>query len=128
LQPRYRVAPVAPWAFLGRATYDCLMEYLRPVERRVLALHEQGESMEDIAARLKRSPDHIERMMDWAQIPRSGPPTRRSPSARQRRIMALRSAGESYEQIAERFRKSSDFIKRVEGLAHLRMAVELLRS
>ena len=102
------------------------MEHLRPVERRVLALRDEGQSLEEIAGRLRRSADHIGRVIEWTQIPRKGPAPRRSPSARQQRILALRSRGESYEEIANRFGRSSDFIRRSEGLAHYRMALRLL--
>jgi len=41
-------------------------------------------------------------------------------------VLALRSAGLGYDEIAPRFRASPEFIQRVEGLAHFRKAIELL--
>ena len=46
-------------------------DHLRPVERRILALRESGESTELIADRLRRSPQHVERIIAWTAIPRS---------------------------------------------------------
>lgn len=101
-------------------------EHLRPIERRVVAMREQGLEVDAIAARLKRSPQHVERMLTWIEIPRSGPPARRSPTAMERRVLALRADGMSYEAIAARFKRSARFIRQVEGMAHYRLALELL--
>ncbi len=102
------------------------MEHLRPFERRVLAMRDAGTSLDDIATAFKRSTMHIERVITWSAIPRSGPASRRKSRALERRVLALRSAGLGYEEIAPRFRASPAFIQRVEGLAHYRKAIELL--
>ena len=101
-------------------------DHLRPVERRVLALHESGRSLEEIGAAFKRSPDHIGRIIEWTAIPRSGPPANRKARALEERVLTLRGDGETHTAIAGRFRKTPDFIKQVEGLAHFRRAIELL--
>jgi len=103
------------------------MQHLRPIERRILAMREEGLGIAEIALRLKRSPEHVERMISWTEIPRSGPPMRRSPRPIERRVLALRSDGESHERIARRFLRSPGFIRRVEGLAHYTKALHLLR-
>jgi hypothetical protein len=102
------------------------MEHLRPFERRVLAMHAAGTSLDAIAVAFRRSVTHIERVISWSDIPRSGPAPRRKGQALERRVLALRSAGLGYEEIAPRFRASAGHIRRVEGLAHLRKARELL--
>jgi DNA-binding CsgD family transcriptional regulator len=102
------------------------MQHLRPIERRILAMRADGLGVAEIAGRLKRSPEHVERMIAWTEIPRSGPPPRRSPRPLERRVLALRSDGESHERIAERFLRSPGFIRRVEGLAHYTKALHLL--
>ena len=99
---------------------------LRPVERRVVAMRDAGLGVEEIASRLRRSAAHVERMMSWIEIPRSRPPVGRSVAALERRVLALRAEGETHDQIGARFRRSGDFIRRVEGLAHYRKALELL--
>lgn len=102
------------------------VDHLRPIERCVAAMSDQGVGIGEIAERLRRSPEHIERMMWLMQIPRSGPPERHHPSPMARRVLALRRQGEDYATIGARFRRGADFIKRVEGMAHYRRGVELL--
>lgn len=103
-----------------------MTEHLRPVERRVLAMAAEGVSTEEIARRFKRSPSHVERIMSWARIPRTGPPSRKAVHAMQRRVLQMRSAGMSYSDIGQRFRRSPRFIRQVEGLAHYQKAMQLL--
>jgi DNA-binding CsgD family transcriptional regulator len=46
---------------------------LRPLERRVLRWREDGASFDEIAARFRRSPEFIERVVDMARLgPRNG--------------------------------------------------------
>ena len=102
------------------------MENLRPLERRVLAMHAAGTPIAAIAIAFRRSVDHIERVITWSDIPRPGPAPRRKARALEARVLAMRSAGLDYEEIAPRFRASPEFIRRIEGLAHYRKARELL--
>ena len=102
------------------------MEHLRPFERRVLAMQAAGTPIDAIAIAFRRSVAHIERVITWSDIPRSGPAPRRKAQALERRVLALRSAGLGYDEIAPRFRASPEHIRRVEGLAHFRKARELL--
>ena len=101
-------------------------ENLRPVERRILRMRNEGVEVAEIAARLKRSPAHVERVIAWTMIPRSGPASRRSPRPLEQRVLALRADGESHERIGKRFRRSPRFIRQVEGLAHYSRAMDLL--
>jgi hypothetical protein len=102
------------------------MEHLRPFERRVLAMHSAGTPIDAIAIAFRRSVPHMERVIGWLEIPRSRPAPRRKGQAMERRVLALRSAGLAYDEIADRFRASPGFIRRIEGLGHLRKARELL--
>lgn len=101
------------------------MEHLRPIERRVVAMRDAGLPTEEIARRLRRSPAHVERVLAWTEIARSGP-ARRSSRALDQRVVALRAGGAGYDEIAGRFRRSPQFIRRVEGMAHYRRALDLL--
>jgi hypothetical protein len=57
----------------------------------------------------------MERVILWLEIhARSG--ARRKGRAMERRVLALRSAGLEYDEIAHRFRASPGFIRRIEGL------------
>ena len=103
-------------------------ENLRAVERRVLAMRSDGLEPAEIGRRLRRSPEHVERMILWADLPRTGPARSKTTRAIQDRVLALRSAGESHDRIADRFHKTPQFIRQVEGLAHYRKALELLAA
>ncbi len=100
--------------------------YLRPIERRVLAMRDEGVPIDEIARRFDRSPGHIERILAWTDIPRSKPPGKRFADAMERRVLALRFDGESHEEIGRRFGRSARYIRQVEGLAHYRRGLELL--
>jgi hypothetical protein len=99
---------------------------LRAVERRALAMRADGLDTAEIAARLRRSPEHVERILTWTELPRTGDATGGVAPALERRVLALRWAGESHDTIAGRFKKTPRFIRQVEGLAHYRQAMELL--
>lgn len=101
---------------------------LRPIERRVLDMHSQGVGIDEIASRIRRSPEFVERMIGWTEIPRTGRTTERDLTPRQRRVLDMRSNGESHEEIAARFRRGEDYIRQVEGLAHFKQAQRLLST
>ncbi|MPZ51261.1 MAG: hypothetical protein GEU79_00750 [Acidimicrobiia bacterium] len=105
------------------------MTHLRPIERRVLAMREEGQTDEEIAGRLKRSADHVARIAAYAEIPRNGHGSREDDELLrpvERRVLALREAGQSHAEIGEKFRRSADFARRVEGFARYRQALALL--
>jgi len=104
------------------------MENLRPLERRIVAMRDEGVATGDIAQRVGRTPAHVERILLWTSIPRSRPPQSRSPRAIERRVLKLRAAGESHAEVGARFGKGAGFIRQVEGLAHFRLGIELLGS
>lgn len=97
-----------------------MKEGLRPIERRVLALRDQGLEVADIARRFRRGEAHVERIISWTQIPRQR--RRESGGFRpiERRIMDMRSQGLSYEEIGSKFGRNAEYAKRIEGLAQIR--------
>ncbi|MEX2279490.1 MAG: hypothetical protein WEA76_05320 [Acidimicrobiia bacterium] len=96
------------------------------MERRVMAMSAAGLDHDQIAEKINRSAQHVGRMMEWVAVPRSQPPTKRSPRAVERRVLDLRSAGESHDEIAARFKRNPRSIRQIEGLAHFRLAMDLL--
>ena len=102
--------------------------HLWPIERRVLAMRDQGVSLEEIGRRIRRSPAHVARIIDWTEIPRSGAPVKRTPRAIEGRVLSLRAGGEGYEQTGQRFNRSARFVRQVEGLAHFQRGLKLLSS
>lgn len=104
------------------------MEHLRPLERRVLAMRDDGLDAHEIGRRIGRSPDRVERIISWTEIPRSKPPSGRFPRAIEQRVLALLHAGESHEQVAERFKRTPRSIRQIAGFAHYRLGIEMLRA
>ena len=99
---------------------------LRPVERRVLDMHGDGVELDEIAARINKSPEFVERLLGWTDIPRNGDSRQRHLTPVERRVLDMRSKGESYGQIAEKFKKTERYIRQVEGLAHFKEGQRLL--
>lgn len=103
---------------------------LRPIETRILAMRQQGLSDEEIGRRLRKTPERIAMIAEWATHPGRGsgasPRDGRPLTPMQTRVLALRSEGESHAQIGQRFRRSPRFIRQVEGLAHFQKYRELL--
>jgi hypothetical protein len=91
-------------------------------------MREDGISSAEIGQRIGRSEAHVDRIIEWTTIPRNHPPRRRSPRPIERRVLALRAAGESHERVAARFKRSPRFIRQVEGLAHYRLGLGLLTA
>jgi DNA-binding CsgD family transcriptional regulator len=98
---------------------------LRPIERRVLRLTQGGMAEEEVASRFRRSPEMIHRLVALAKVPRSGgraaaPGDVLRPL--ERRVLRWRAAGAAYDDIGPRFRRSADFVKRVEDLARYKLS------
>jgi DNA-binding CsgD family transcriptional regulator len=98
---------------------------LRPVERLVRRLVESGVDSAEVAWRLRRSPRSVKQILEMSTRARTGvspavpPPQVLRPI--ERRILAWRAQGASYAEIAARFRRSPDFIRRVEGIARTKV-------
>lgn len=96
---------------------------LRPIERRVLHLRETGVGVDEIGQRFRRSPEHIERMIELAQLPGRSAPRRESRlRPLERCILGWRAKGASHDEIAPRFGRSSGFVARVEGYAQHKLS------
>jgi hypothetical protein len=95
---------------------------LRPLERRVLRLAEDGLDDSEIGRRFRRSPDWAARVRELAQVPHQGSGPRGDVlRPLERRILRWRAAGVEHEELGPRFRRSPDFLRRVESLALYRL-------
>jgi hypothetical protein len=101
-------------------------QHLRPIERRVLDMHEDDVPVDEIAARINRSSEYVERMLGWTEIPRNGDSKDRDLTPVERRVLDMRADGESREEIAAKFKKTERYIRQVEGLAHFKEGQRLL--
>jgi DNA-binding CsgD family transcriptional regulator len=96
---------------------------LRPLERRIVRLLEEGLDEAEIADRFRRSPDWVLRVASMARMPRTQalPLTEGILRPLERRVLRWRSAGASYAEIGPRFRRSPGFVQRVDDLAHYKL-------
>ena len=96
---------------------------LRPLERRVLHMGDEGLDDAEIGRRFNRSPEWAARVRALTAIPRPDGHQLRGDVLRplERRVLRWRASGADYEDFAARFRRSPDFIRRVEELAQYRL-------
>ena len=97
---------------------------LRPLERRVTRLVEDGIGTTEIARRFRRSPEMIDRIISMITIPtgtsiRSAEPQVLRPL--ERRVLRWREAGADYGEIGDRFRRSAAAVQQVEQLAQYKL-------
>jgi hypothetical protein len=101
-------------------------ERLRPVERRVLRWAESGLDDAEIARRFGRGErwaTQVRFLADLDRPPRS-PSVRRDDRLRpiERRILRWREEGADHDQLSGRFRRSPEFLARVEEYANYKLA------
>lgn len=99
-------------------------ERLRPVERAVLRLADQGLSSAEIAWRFRRSPGHIDRMLELSRHPRSAPSDDEAkPVLRpvERTVLKARRDGTSHAELAARLRRTPEYVARVERFAGFKL-------
>ena len=102
---------------------------MRPLERRIVRLADGGMTSEEIGRRFNRSADHIDRILELAKLPgRTGQTSDRDGlRAVERRVLRLRSDGLDHAEIGRRFKRSAAHMRRIEGLAHYKLSLQLLR-
>ena len=97
---------------------------LRPIERRILRLVDEGVDDVEIGRRFRRSPEWVVRVRRLSQHPRSGVHMRGDVlRPLERRVLRWRAAGAEFEQISPRFRRSPKFLQQVESLAQYKLRV-----
>ncbi len=93
---------------------------LRPIERVVRQMRGQGHGISEIADRIQKSPGFVRRMLKWMKLERNGRRHRPGPRPIERRVIALRSNGETYSMIAKRLGRTARSIRQVEGLTYIK--------
>jgi hypothetical protein len=97
---------------------------LRPLERRVLRLVDEGVGDIEIARRFRRSPGMIRRIVAMTRLPRAQDAhALRGKGLRplERRVLRWRDRDAAYTEIGPRFRRSPAFVERVEVLARYKL-------
>jgi hypothetical protein len=86
-------------------------------------MSEQGLDDAEIGRRFRRSPEWTARVRTLAAVPRPSGHQLRGDVLRplERRVLRWRASGADYEDLSTRFRRSPDFIRRVEALARYRL-------
>jgi DNA-binding CsgD family transcriptional regulator len=99
-------------------------EKLRPLERRILRLVDDGMTDEDIGERFGRSPDFVRRVVAMSELPGRTGPGPRSSGLRplERRVLRWRDEGAAPSEIGPRFGRSPEFVERVEALANYKLS------
>lgn len=99
---------------------------LRPLPRTVARLADQGLTVPDIAWRLRRSPGHISRILQWSELdrPSGSRSEQRAAPLRpvERRVLQARADGVDRAQTAARLRRSPQHVARIEQYADLKLA------
>ncbi len=99
---------------------------LRPIERTVRRLQEDGLSNSEVAWRLRRSPGYVRRVASLSAIERSTDTADQGRSTAglrpiERCVLNSLEAGSGYAEIAARLRRTPGYVSRVERFANLRL-------
>jgi hypothetical protein len=97
---------------------------LRPLERRILRLVDEGLDQADIGRRFRRSPEFVGRVVEYTRLPRGG----RMPGVEglrplERLVLKWRAGGADHTEIGRRFHRSAAHVERVEQLARYKQQV-----
>src|ERR1017187_4297925 len=117
-RPRYRGVVVEPEVVASEA-------HLRPIERRIRRLVAAGVDPAEVAWRFRRSRRSVSQILALSSRPHRESSSSTNPQVLrplERRILAWREAGASYAEIGARFRRSPQFVRRVEDLARAKLA------
>ena len=93
--------------------------HLRPLERRVLRLVDEGVDEQEIGRRFKRGPRFVHQVIALTDVARQADGRSDTHVLRplERRVLQWRQEGAGYDELAPRFRRSPEFLERVEALA-----------
>ena len=99
-------------------------ENLRPFERRVLRLADDGMTSAEIGWRFRRSPGHIDRVLELSRLPRDRTTVPASSTLRplERCVLRARENGVDPAETAARLRRTPAYVRRVEQYASYKLA------
>ena len=98
---------------------------LRPLERTILRLLDDGQSLPQISRRVDRKPGTVGRILAMIDHKSDIPAQERRASSPlrpvERVVLRLRANGESYGEIGNRLRKSGTHVRRIESYAKAKL-------
>jgi DNA-binding CsgD family transcriptional regulator len=99
---------------------------LRPIERVVMRLHDEGCSLADIGKKVGKKPGTVTRILRMTEYKQDGLPDQSVSDHPlrpvERVVLKLREQGETYSQIGNRLARSGLRIKFIEGLAEFKQS------
>ena len=98
--------------------------HLRPLERRVRHLRDEGVSYNEIAWRFRRSPGFIRGVSELSELDRSPGPASEPSVLRpiERVVRSSTERGLSNTEIASRLRRSPEWVRRVQSYTDYKLA------
>ncbi len=99
-------------------------EQLRPLERRIRRLVQQGIPVDEIARRFRRSPDFVRRVIVFSDLADrvEAVPSTAPLRPLERRVLRWRADGADHAEIGARFHRGPGFVEQVERLARYKLA------
>ncbi len=99
---------------------------LRPIERVVMRLHDEGCSLADIGKKVGKKPGTVTRIMRMTEYKEGGLPDQTASDhilrPVERVVLKLRNKGETYSQIGNRLARSGQRIQFIERLAEFKQS------
>ncbi len=99
-------------------------ENLRPLESVILRLRSDGFSNDEIATKIAKKPETVYRFLEMidhkSDVPEQKPTDTSGKRSVEKVVDRLREDGESYEQIGERLKKTSDQVQRIETYSEIK--------
>ena len=99
---------------------------LRPIERVVMRLHDEGCSLADIGKKVRKKPGTVTRIMRMTEYKQDDLPDQAASDHTlrpvERVVLKLRNKGETYSQIGNRLARSGRRIQFIEGLAEFKQS------
>ncbi len=99
---------------------------LRPIERVVMRLHDEGCTLVDIGKKVGKKPGTVTRIMRMTEYKQDDLPDQTATDHTlrpvERVVLKLRNKGETYSQIGNRLARSGRRIQFIEGLAEFKQS------
>jgi DNA-binding CsgD family transcriptional regulator len=88
----------------------------------MIRLADEGHDQAEIARRFRRSPEFVERVMEFTRLPRGeGTSSEEGLRPLERRVLKWRDGGANHKEIGKRFHRSAGHVARIEQLARLKL-------